>query len=80
MQRFVAELSTAIDRSEFEKYWHADPGVRENSAKVEFVFAGSRVSVAVDCGSAKPWPSAGFHSTFSAAIRRIDRRCNIRWL
>jgi hypothetical protein len=80
MQRFVAELSTTIDRAEFEKYWHADPDVNDSQAKVEFAFAGTRVSAAVDCGLAKPWPSASFHSTFSAAIRRIDRRCNVRWL
>jgi len=80
MQRFVAELSTVIDRAEFEKCWHADPSVTETQAKVEFVFTGSRVSAAVDCGAANPWPSASFHSTFSAAIRRLDRRCNVRWL
>jgi hypothetical protein len=80
MQRFLAELSAIIDPAAFEKCWHADPGVTGNQAKVQFVFAGSRVTAAVDCGLAQPWPSASFHSTFSAAIRRIDPRCNVRWL
>ena len=80
MQRFVAELSTPIDRAEFEKCWRADPSVHDNQTKVEFVFAGSRVSAAVHTESESPWASASFHSTFSAAIRRLDRRCNVRWL
>jgi hypothetical protein len=48
--------------------------------KVEFVFDGRRVSAAIDSDSSNQWPSANFHQTFSAAIRRLDRACNIRWL
>jgi hypothetical protein len=80
MQRFVAELSKAIDRADFEKCWRADPRVTDSNTKVEFVFTGSRVSAAVHSESESPWPSDNFHSTFSAAIRRLDRQCNVRWL
>jgi len=79
MQRFVAELSSPIDKIDFEKSWLSDLTLNRE-LKVEFAFVGQRVSAVVHSDSATPWPSAGFHSTFSAAIRRLNRVCNIRWL
>ena len=79
MQRFVAELSSPIDKAEFERSWHGDPAF-DKEPKVEFAFAGLRVSAIVHSDSGTPWPSSGFHSTFSAAIRRLNRVCNIRLL
>jgi hypothetical protein len=79
MQRFMAHLSTPVDRTEFEKSWHNDPTLN-SEPKVEFVFTGLTVSAVVHSDCAKQWPTASFHQTFSAAIRRMNRACNIRWL
>ena len=79
MQRFVAELSSPVDKSEFERSWRSDSTL-DVEPKVEFVFAGRRVSVVVHSDSAAQWPSISFHRTFSAAVRRLDPICNIRWL
>jgi hypothetical protein len=79
MQRFVAELSRSIDKSEFEKSWHSDT-CRQAEPKVEFAFEGRRVSAVVHSDLAHHWPLASFHQTFSAAIRRMNAVCNIRWL
>jgi len=79
MQRFMAELSSPIDKVEFEKSWQGDLALKKEP-KVEFVFLGQRVSAVVHSECATPWPSAGFHHAFSLAIRRLDRVCNIRWL
>ena len=79
MQRFVAELSTAIEKVDFEKSWHSDPN-RHPEPKVEFAFAGRRVSAVVHSDTAHQWPLASFHQSFSAAIRRLDGVCNVRWL
>jgi hypothetical protein len=79
MQRFVAELSTPIDKTEFERSWHSDPA-RNPEPKVEFTFAGRRVSVVVHSETTAQWPSGAFHQTFSAAIRRLNGVCNVRWL
>jgi hypothetical protein len=80
MQRFVAELSSPIDKAEFERSWHSDPSLDSKESKVEFAFVGRRVSAVVYSNTSDQWPSASFHLTFSAAIRRLDRVCNIRWL
>ena len=80
MQRFVAELSTPIDKTEFERSWRSDPSLTGTQPKVEFVFAGQRVSVVIHSDSSDQWPSSSFHRTFSAAIRRLDHICNVRWL
>jgi hypothetical protein len=80
MQRFVAELSTPIEKADFEKSWHSDQSLRGKRPMVEFTFAGRRVSAVIDSDSSEHWASASFYQTFSAAIRRIDRACNIRWL
>jgi hypothetical protein len=80
MQRFVAELSIPIEKTEFERSWQTDQTLNDKQPKVEFVFAGRRVSVVVHSELSDQWPSASFHRTFSAAIRRLDGACNIRWL
>jgi hypothetical protein len=80
MQRFVAELSNAVERTAFEKSWQTDPSRNDAQPSVEFKFAGQRVSVVVNSDSSTPWPSVTFHQTFAAAIRRVDRSCNVRWL
>jgi len=80
MQRFVAELSTGIEKAEFERSWRSDLSLNDKQPKVEFTFDGRRVSAVIDSDSPVRWPSASFYRTFSAAIRRIDRACNIRWL
>jgi len=79
MQRFVAELSSAIEKVEFEKSWNGDPE-RGAEPKVEFAFSGRRVSAVVHSDIAHQWPMANFHRTFSAAIRRLNGLCNVRWL
>jgi hypothetical protein len=79
MQRFVAELSTPIDKAKFEISWLSDPALQAEP-KVEFVFAGQRVSAVVHSDLERGWPSASFHRSFSAAIRRLNHVCNVRWL
>jgi hypothetical protein len=80
MQRFVAELSTGIDKVEFERSWCSGGSLNDKQPKVQFTFDGRRVSAVVDSDSSERWPSASFYRSFSAAVRRIDRACNIRWL
>jgi len=79
MQRFVAELSKPIDKIDFERSWRSNPTLTIEP-KVDFVFAGQRVSVVVHSDAAAQWPSASFYRTFSAAVRRLNPVCNIRWL
>jgi hypothetical protein len=80
MQRFVAELSTPIEKADFERSWRSDQSLNDNQSKVEFTFSRRRVSAVIDSDSPERWASASFYRAFSAAIRRIDRACNIRWL
>jgi hypothetical protein len=80
MQRLIAELSNPIEKTEFEKSWHSDQSRNDAQPKVEFAFAGRRVSVVIHSDLSDQWPSASFHKTFSDAVRRIDGVCNIRWL
>ena len=79
VQRFVAELSKPIDKLEFEQAWNTDPAV-PGEPRAEFVFSGRKVSVVVHSEPWAPWPAARFYRTFSAAIRRLDSVCNVRWL
>ena len=79
MQLFVAELSTAIGEADFERSWRSDQSLNENQ-KVKFSFSGQRVSAVVDSGSPERWASSSFHRTFSAAVRRVDQSCDIRWI
>ena len=79
MQRFMAELSTPVDKTAFERSWHSDPALSAQT-RVEFVFVGQTVSAVVHSDFSAQWSPASFHETFSAAIRRLNRACNIRWL
>ena len=79
MQRFMAELSAPVDKTAFERSWHSDPAII-GQTRVEFVFVGQTVSAVVHSDFSGQWSSASFHETFSAAIRRLNRGCNIRWL
>jgi hypothetical protein len=80
MQRFVAELSALIEKADFEKSWLSDPSLNDKQPNVEFTFDHRRISAVINSDSSAPWPSVNFHRSFSAAIRRIDCACNIRWL
>ena len=79
MQRFIAELSNLVDNSEFERSWQSDTA-RKPDFKVEFVFSGRRVFITVHSDLPGEWPADDFYRIFTAAIRRIDRSCNVRWL
>lgn len=80
MQRFIAELSTPIEQAEFERSWHCDESLNGKHPMVEFTFDRRRVMALIDSDASERWVSASFYRAFSAAIRRIDRNCNIRWL
>lgn len=80
MQRFVAELSTPIREDEFERSWRSDQSLNDEQLNVRFTFTGCRVSAVIDSRSAERWASPSFYRTFSAAVRRVDHSCNIRWL
>jgi hypothetical protein len=80
MQRFVAELSTPIAKADFEKSWLGDESLNSRQPKVEFTFDHRRVLAVINSDTSERWTSASFYRTFSAAVRRIDRACNIRWL
>lgn len=80
MQRFVAELSTPIEKADFERSWRSEQSLNDEQSKVVFTFDRRRVSAVIDSDSSERWASVSFYRTFSAAIRRIDRACNIRWL
>jgi hypothetical protein len=80
MQRFIAELSTAIEEAAFERSWRSDQSLHEKQPNVKFTFSGRRVSAVIDSESSERWASASFYRTFSAAVRRVDQACNIRWL
>jgi len=80
MQRFVAELSTPIEKADFERSWRSDRSLNDKQSKIEFTFDRRRVSAVIDWDSSERWASASFYRTFSAAVRRSDRACNIRWL
>jgi len=79
MQRFLAELSSPIEKVDFEKSWRNDCPLNE-IPKVEFAFQGRRISVLIYSDLSDQWPSASFHRTFSETIRRLDAACNVRWL
>lgn len=80
MQRFVAELSTAIGEKDFERSWRSDESLNDKQLNVKFTFTVRRVSAVVNSDSPERWASPSFHRTFSAAVRRVDHSCNIRWL
>jgi hypothetical protein len=76
----MAVLSDPVDKIEFEKSWHSVQTLGKSAPRVEFAFVGQTVSAIVHSDVALQWPSASFHQIFSAAIRRLNRACNIRWL
>ena len=79
MQLFMAELSGAIDKLEFERSWKADSAVDQNLT-IAFVFAGRTISIRIDSDLTNQWKSDSLHRMFSDAIHRVDRGCNVRWL
>jgi len=79
MQLFMAELSGPIDELEFERSWKSDAAI-DPSLAVTFGFTGRRVSIKIDSDPSNQWKSESLHRTFSSAIRRVDQRCNIRWI
>jgi hypothetical protein len=80
MQMFIAELSTPIDKVEFERSWRSAPSGDGPQPTAEFTFVGRKVSALIDSDSSERWSAANFYRAFSAAVRRLDRDCNIRWL
>jgi len=80
MQRFIAELSASIEKSDFERAWQMDDSGSAEQPDVEFAFAGRRISAVVHTDLSNQWPSASFHERFSATIRRLNTLCNVRWL
>jgi hypothetical protein len=80
MQRFIAELSTPIEEAEFGKSWLSDSSLEGKQLQVKFTFVGRRVSVVIDSSTSERWATSSFYRSFSAAVRRVDHSCNIRWL
>jgi len=80
MQRFVAELSVAIEQAAFERSWHRDESLNGKHPTVEFTFEHRRVLAVINSDASERWVSTSFYRSFTAAVRRIDRSCNIRWL
>ena len=79
MQRFIAELSSAIERAEFDRSWQSEASARAE-LKVDFAFDGRRVSATIHSESDSPWDSQRFRQAFSKVIRRINASCNVRWI
>jgi len=79
MQVFVAVLSNAIDRGEFEKSWNLDCGSNLFPG-AGFAFAGRKISLMLQPGPDGRWQTESVHRTFSSAVRRVDQSCNIRWM
>jgi hypothetical protein len=80
MQRFVAQLSTPIAQADFERSWASDVSLTANHQPVKFTFDVCKVLAVIDTENAERWACDSFYRTFSAAIRRVDRTCNIRWV
>lgn len=79
MQVFIAELSNLIDQGEFEKSWNGD-STGNPFLKVDFAFTGRRISIKLESSPLGRWQSDSVHRTFSSAVRRVDKDCNIRWI
>ena len=79
MQMFIAELSNLIDQGEFEKSWQKDGSVNP-FLKVDFGFTGRRISITLESGPSGRWKPDTVHRSFSSAVRRVDPKCNIRWI
>ena len=79
MQKFIAEVSNVIDQDAFEKSWQSDPTINPNF-KVDFGFTDRRILITVESRVEGRWQSDSFYDTFSSAVRRVDRKCNVKWL
>ena len=79
MQRFIAELTNPIGQAEFGQSWQDTPSV-DKTFTTTFHFDGRRVLAVIESNVANKWQPDAFHRTFSAAVRRIDEHCNVRWL
>ena len=79
MQRFIAELSSLINKDAFDESWRSDCLANPNYC-VAFGFADRRVSITIESRLAERWVSAAFQRTFSNAVRRVDHACNVRWI
>jgi hypothetical protein len=80
MQRFVAELSTAIGEEDFEKSWRSDLSFNGEQLNIKCTFTGRRVMALLESDPPQRLASSSFYRTFGAAIRRVDPACNIRWV
>jgi hypothetical protein len=79
MQRFIAELSSVIEKAEFDRAWQSEASARA-ALKVDFAFDGRRVSATIHSDNDSPWASQSFRRAFSKVIRRINASCNVRWI
>ena len=79
MQILIAELSNVIEQGELEKAWHSGDAINP-LLKVHFAFAGRRISIMLEPGPEGRWQTESVHRSFSSAVRRVDQRCNIRWI
>ena len=79
MQRFIAELSSAIEKAEFDSSWQSEASARAD-LKVDFAFHGRRVSATIHSETDNTWESQSFRRAFSGAIRRINADCTVRWI
>ena len=79
MQRFIAELSSVIEKAEFDRLWQSETSARAE-LRVDFAFDGRRISATIHSESDSPWDSQSFRRAFSRVIRRISASCNVRWI
>jgi urease accessory protein UreF len=79
MQRFIAELSSLINKDAFDESWRRDCVANPNYS-VAFGFVGRRISITIESALADRWGSASFQRAFSNAVRRVDHLCNVRWI
>ena len=79
MQRFIAELSSPIEKAEFDSSWQSEASTRAE-LEVDFAFDGRRISATIHSESDSPWDSQSFRRAFSRVIRRINASCNVRWI
>ena len=79
MQRFIAELSSVIEKAEFDRSWQSEASARAD-LKVDFAFDGRRISATIHSESDSPWDSQSFRRAFNRVIRRINASCNVRWI
>ena len=79
MQRFIAELSSVIEKAEFDRLWQSEASARAE-LRVDFAFDGRRISATIHSESDSPWDSQSFRPAFTRVIRRINASCNVRWI